>query len=397
MAIYSVGRRRVMLLLVLTSIFLVSLDQRGNAVIDRSRSLLALALEPFDAAARSIALPVQNAWHGMVSYDDVRRENEALRAQIEVQRGAEIEARAAILEFEELLILNQLDGAGSYPSLTVRVQGERASNFQYTVQIDKGSTDGIEVGMPLVNGAGLVGKISQVNPNSSIVLLVSDPEFSIGAKLLTKAEVAAAVPSSASPTANGTTVATGTTLADTADTADTADAATLNTIDRVPGPLEPVVIGAPSTARPTPSAAATVDSVPAGTDGTVAPDATTDSPTGSDVVVPTISPSTTSTTIEVGEIVIETGSLSGQGAGRPLLMRFVEDSATKGRVKVGAIVQTAGGIRSISPPGLPIGVVTAVREQSGSRALLVEVEPAANLNKLSFLSVVLYVPNTSGT
>ncbi len=391
MAIYSVGRRRVMLLLVLTSIFLVSLDQRGNAVIDRSRSLLALALEPFDAAARSIALPVQNGWHGMVSYDDVRRENEALRAQIEVQRGAEIEARAAILEFEELLILNQLDGAGSYPSLTVRVQGERASNFQYTVQIDKGSTDGIEVGMPLVNGAGLVGKISQVNPNSSIVLLVSDPEFSIGAKLLTKAELAAAVPSSASPTANGPNVATGPTLADTADTA------TPTTIDRVPGPLDPVVIDAPTTARPAPRPAATVDSVPAGTNGTVAPDATTDPQAGSDVVVSTISPTTTSTTIEVGEIVIETGSLSGQGAGRPLVMRFVEDSATKGRVKVGAIVQTAGGIRSISPPGLPIGVVTAVREQTGSRALLVEVEPAANLNKLSFLSVVLYVPNTSGT
>ena len=391
MAIYSVGRRRVMLLLVLTSIFLVSLDQRGNAVIDRSRSLLALALEPFDAAARSIALPVQNAWHGMVSYDDVRRENEALRAQIVVQRGAEIEARAAILEFEELLILNQLDGAGSYPSLTVRVQGERASNFQYTVQIDKGSTDGIEVGMPLVNGAGLVGKISQVNPNSSIVLLVSDPEFSIGAKLLSEAELAAAVPSSASPTANGPNAATGTTIADTAD------AATLNTIDRVPGPLDPVVIDAPTTARPAPSAAVTVDSVAAGTDGTVAPDATTDSRTGSDVVVSTISPTTTSTTIEVGEIVIETGSLSGQGAGRPLVMRFVEDSATKGRVKVGAIVQTAGGIRSISPPGLPIGVVTAVREQSGSRAFVVEVEPAPNLNKLSFLSVVLYVPNTSGS
>ena len=79
------------------------------------------------------------------------------------------------------------------------------------------------------------------------------------------------------------------------------------------------------------------------------------------------------------------------------MMRFVEDSSTKGRVRVGAIVQTAGGIRSIAPAGLPIGIVTAVREQTGSRALLVEGEPAANLNKLSFHSVVLYVPNTSGT
>ena len=42
MAIYSMGRRRVILLLVLTSILLITLDQRGNALIDRSRSVFSL-------------------------------------------------------------------------------------------------------------------------------------------------------------------------------------------------------------------------------------------------------------------------------------------------------------------------------------------------------------------
>ncbi|MEN9506298.1 MAG: hypothetical protein RI958_2224, partial [Actinomycetota bacterium] len=48
MAFASLGRRRVIVLLLLTSILLITLDTRGSAIIDRSRSLLALALEPFD-------------------------------------------------------------------------------------------------------------------------------------------------------------------------------------------------------------------------------------------------------------------------------------------------------------------------------------------------------------
>ena len=78
MAIYSMGRRRVIVLLILTSILLITLDQRGNAVIDRTRSLFSLVLEPFDAAARTISRPVINGWNGVVNYDDLQRENERI-------------------------------------------------------------------------------------------------------------------------------------------------------------------------------------------------------------------------------------------------------------------------------------------------------------------------------
>lgn len=350
MAIYSMGRRRVIVLLILSSILLITLDQRGNAAIDRGRSVFSLVLEPFDAASRTISRPVINAWYGITDYDDLRRENEALRSEIDNQRGAEIQARAAILEYQELLLLNRLPGVGSYPAATVQVIGAAPGNFQYTVEIDKGSNDGIAPGMPVVNGAGLVGKISQVFPNRSIVLLAIDPDFGIAAKVLTESE-----PSRPATRPNR---ATETEVASTTTTTEPPPEQTTTTANPRVDPLAPVE--EPTTTRP-----------------------------------PVAEPGTETTTVD---IIRETGTLQGQGADQPLVLRFVDDSATAGRVAVGSTVQTAGGAESNAPPGLPIGVISEVRSQSGSSSLVVEVElSAGDLSKLNFLRVLLYVPNLSGS
>ena len=361
MALYSMGRRRVIVLLVLTSVLLITLDLRGNALIDRGRSVMALLLEPFDSAARTMTGPVINAWNGVVNYDELRRENESLRAEIDTQRGAEIEARASILEYQELLTLNRLLGSGGYPTVTAQVQGAAPSNFQYTVEINKGSTDGIAVGMPVVNGGGLVGKISRVFPNSSIVLLVIDPDFGIGAKVLTEGDP---LP---------TTTTTTTVQVGSGQSSETTTTLAPN------GPLAP------------PSAATTTTTSTAPTSSS--------STTSSTAPTPTSTPTTSTTAAGPGvEIIRETGALTGQGANRRLLLRFIDDSSTEGRVKVGSTVQTAGGIQSIAPAGLPIGKVASIDENSGSRSLRVEVDLAAgDLSKLSFVRVLLYMPSASGS
>jgi rod shape-determining protein MreC len=368
MALYGIGRRRVIALLVLTSVLLITLDQRGNGAIDRARSVFSLILEPFDAASRTISRPVINAWRAITSYDELVKENERLRAQVDNQRGAEIEYRAGILEYQELLTLNQLLGASAYPSQTAQVQGASPGNFQYTVEIDKGSVDGIAVGMPVVNGGGLVGKITSVTPNSSIVLLIVDPDFSIGAKVLTEAPQQPTItvategqgPSSASGVAPPPAATTTTTTLPPAST---------TTTDPVRGPLDP--IEGPATTASATTVAGSPDSS----------------------AVPLF---TTTTTIPL-EIIRETGALSGQGAGEPLVLRFVDDSSSQGRVQIGSTVQTAGGTSSIAPAGIPIGEVIGIRQQSGSRSELVEVQSSAgDLSKLNFVRVLLYVPNPSG-
>ena len=378
MAIYSMGRRRVIAVLVLTSILLITLDARGNAAIDRGRSIFSLVLEPFDAASRAISRPVVNAWRGITQYDEVVRENERLQEQVDSQRGAEIVARAAILEFQELLTLNRLLGSSSYPSATAQVQGDSPSNFQYTVEIDKGSIEGIAVGMPVVNGGGLVGKITEVFPNSSIVLLIVDPDFFIGAKVLTEAVPAPSMTVPRPPTAGVPLVPGETPAAATTTTTTTAPdpAAPTETIDPVQGPLDPLD--------------PVDDGVPGGPATPAAP---------TDPAAPPVTPAlSTTTTAPPVEVIRETGTLSGQGSGKPLVLRFVDDSSSQGRVQVGSTVQTAGGTASIAPAGIPIGEITAIRQQSGTRAQIVEVASSAgDLAKLNFVRVLLYVPNTSGS
>jgi cell shape-determining protein MreC len=336
----SLSRQRVAVLLVLTSLLLLTIDRTGNPIIDRGRDLMSTALRPFSDAADAIATPISNAWRGITEYPELRRTNLELRDQLEVQRGAEIEARAAVREAQQLLELNRL--TVDYQGEAARVVGAAPGNFQNTVEINKGSESGIRVGMPVVTGAGLVGKITQVYRGRSVVLLVTDPAFNIGGEVLTTGEVTPSTtidPSSTTP--SGQSVAgLGTTTTSTTTTT-----------------LPPSLTTTTTTIAPTP--------------GLIVPGSSTTS--------------TTSTTLP--PVSRETGIVSGQGSGRPLLLDFVDDS-----VVVGDVVQTAGGRASIAPQGIPIGVIISVERRTGTSTVTVEVAPAADLRNLNFVKVVLYSP-----
>ncbi len=55
--------------------------------------------------------------------------------------------------------------------------------LQFTVEIDKGSGDGIARNMPVVSGGALIGKIARVTSSRSTVRLLSDPSLSVGVRL----------------------------------------------------------------------------------------------------------------------------------------------------------------------------------------------------------------------
>lgn len=348
----SLSRRRVILLVVLTCVLLITLDKRGNPVIDRTRGVFARIIQPFDTATEAIALPIQRAWNGVLNFDDVQRENEALRDQIEHMKGNDVEARSAVLEYRELLKLNQLTSKFQYDTVAAQVVGESPSNFQNTVEINVGSRQGVAQGMPVTDGAGLIGRITKVFPTRSIVLLITDPEFSIGAQVLTTADDTTT--GTSSPTQS--TTLSGIPISDL--TSSTTSSTTTTTTAPLPPGLEPI--------------STTTSTVPGAS---------------------TTTPANSSTTTTVLEVVRETGLLEGQGADKPMLLRFVDTTSSITNVKVGAIVDTAGGNNGLAPQGIPIGVITKVERQTGSSSAKVEVTPNASLKRLNFVAVVLYVPN----
>lgn len=319
----SLSRRRVVLLVVLTCLLLITLDKQGNPFTDRARRVFDVMRRPVDAATNAIVLPLERAWYGITNYEDLETENAALRDQIEHMKGTEIEARSAVLQYRELLKLVQLTSKYTYDVVNAEVDGEAPSNYQQTVEINVGSDRGIKVGMPVTDGAGLIGRITRVFPSRSIVLLITDPTYAISARVLSTDEEIA---------------------------------------------LEEITTSGSAPAEETEAAPA--DTTPVA-DGTAGDD--------------------TSTTLPA--VIRETGTLEGRGGNQTLLLRFTESTSAVTSVKVGAVVDTAGGTSSLAPQGIPIGTITAVLKQQGNSSTLVEVRPNADLRRLNYVAVVLFVPN----
>ena len=346
MAIYSAGRRRTMIILLLSSILLITLDLRGNAVFNAARSGFGYAMRPFEIAGEVVTRPVTRVWDGMTKVDDLERENARLQQQIDTQRGDQVAAQAALQENYELRRALNLESLAELELKTCQVIGSSPSNFDQRVEIDCGSLDSLRVGMPVVNDAGLVGKITNVSPETSIVMLVTDPLYHVPVKVIAEVDPA---PSTTAPA----TVPSGLAVEDVTTTTTSTTTTTLP----------------PSST-----------SVPG--EGSVAPDVF-----GST----TSSTSTTSTTtLAPIEVTRETGVLDGFGGDRLPRVSFIADSPLFGRVAEGDSVLTAGGSDSLAPPNIPIGRVANVIPGTGVEGLQLEVELNADLERLNFVTVILY-------
>lgn len=360
MAVYTVNRRRAIILLILSSVLLLTLDLRGNPLIDRTRSAFSNVLSPFETAGRVIANPIRNAWHGATNWASLERENERLRDQIAQQRGDDFAARAIIGDYQELLAQDGL--TANYPTVTARVVGGAPGNFEQTVEIDRGSRDGLQVGMAVINQGGLVGKITKVYDDRSVVRLITDTDYTIECK------VAGVNPALAT---NGT--ATGGTDANNSTT----------TAATTPSGQKVSDLSTTTTEAATTTTAATVAGQLPSTQTTIPGQTTT--------TLTAVPPTTTTVPLLVTR---ETGGCTGRGAGKLPAMEYVTENPAFGKIDVGDVITTTGGSTSLAPPDLIIGEVINKVSRAGSSGPLLEIKLGANLDQLYFVQVVLYRPTS---
>ena len=166
------------------TIALLTLDFRDAEVVQSARRMAGTVFSPVRGAAETVASPFSNAWHGITDYGDIKSENEDLREQLEEAQGSEVLEKDASSQLAEILEQQNLEWVGAIETTTARVLSSDPSNFSHTIDISKGSDDGIKVAMPVVNGAGLVGRVVQVTPDRSTVQLITDPDFLVGVRLL---------------------------------------------------------------------------------------------------------------------------------------------------------------------------------------------------------------------
>jgi len=183
------GRSRFTLaLLILTSLTVLTLDFRGSSAIHSLRNTASTVFSPVRDAASTVFSPVGDAWNGLFHYDDVKKENDRLRAQIDQLQGQKDENAQAKQALDELTKLQGITQFTALPSVTAQVVAGPLTNFEHTVEIDKGSASGIKVGMPVVTGAGLAGQVVEVQGSRSVIKLLTDPDIVVGIRLTTSGE-----------------------------------------------------------------------------------------------------------------------------------------------------------------------------------------------------------------
>lgn len=144
---------------------------------------LGTILYPLQVATDWVAGKVQGATDTAQEWLHLRDENAALREQ--VQEAAQLSARNELLEQENQQLRRELEmkEESAYPLLTAEVISRTSDNWYRTVTINRGSRDGVEPNMAVVNWQGLVGKVSSTTPFTAQVELALDAGFGVGAKL----------------------------------------------------------------------------------------------------------------------------------------------------------------------------------------------------------------------
>ena len=169
-------------ILIVVAVLLTVLDQTGNldAAFAFVRDPMSVALGWTSQRTDVIA----DALEGPRDLQTARSEIEQLKTRIDALERENEELREIEGEYQLLVdLFNRARQAPDHQRLTASVIGQDPNPAVRSIVIDKGSADGIRVGMPVESARGLVGQVYRTTPNSSQVVLITDSSSAIPARL----------------------------------------------------------------------------------------------------------------------------------------------------------------------------------------------------------------------
>jgi rod shape-determining protein MreC len=139
--------------------------------------LTAPVLKKFTALGEGVV----RVWRGYLYLIGAQQENEVLKKKLEEYVQKEIQYQEALLTKERLERLLDLKTQMAVPITGARVIGYEPSVWFKCAIIDKGEADGVRWGMPVLNTAGIVGRVIESYLYYSKVMLLLDRNSAIDA------------------------------------------------------------------------------------------------------------------------------------------------------------------------------------------------------------------------
>src|SRR5256714_444554 len=166
------------------NVALMAFSAHQDADINKPRvaQVWAQALfSPAQGAVTGVGGTIGDKFRHIASLNRAATENEQLKRQLADMQTELREARASRDENERLKRLLGLKEEINYTTVPARVIARDPTEWFNTVLINRGSSSGVELHMPVVTPDGIVGRVIGVSPWTAQVLLLTDERAAAGA------------------------------------------------------------------------------------------------------------------------------------------------------------------------------------------------------------------------
>jgi rod shape-determining protein MreC len=197
-------RRAVLVVLVVLALVLISatFSQSSGGPLHTVQQGMASVFSPLEEGATRALKPGRDLVNWVSETFNARGENSDLKTDVQKLRAKLAKAESAIGENERLRKLVGLDQKGvfaGYKPVTTRVIQRPPTAWYSTVGIAAGSNDGVAVNDPVIDGDGLIGRVTEVTPLTAKVTLITDPESAVSARVLPNGPQGVAKPEAGDP------------------------------------------------------------------------------------------------------------------------------------------------------------------------------------------------------
>jgi len=155
----------------------------GPSTTQKFKSGVYQLLAPFLTGGSGLKKQITSVRTGLKSLEQLEHENVALQVESRELRATNQGLRDVEHEVNRLRHALNYRERSVFKLIAAEIVARDSSTWWRTVTINRGKRDGIEIDMAVVTAEGLVGKITTVSDNISVVLLVSDENCRVAASV----------------------------------------------------------------------------------------------------------------------------------------------------------------------------------------------------------------------
>ncbi|HVU14737.1 MAG TPA: rod shape-determining protein MreC [Phototrophicaceae bacterium] len=177
---------RTVFLIVCVVIALALIVASQTGLLSPVTDILAIPLNAVSGVFDHVALTVNDNVAHISDIQTLQKRIADLETALALYQSELVELREVNSDYQRLAdLLKYTTSVQNQQFVTADVIADDESGVLRTITVDRGTRDGIAVGMPVVTGQGLVGRVIQVTANAARIMLVTEPSSAVSARLQT--------------------------------------------------------------------------------------------------------------------------------------------------------------------------------------------------------------------